>query len=421
MFDIAEIEVKAGDGGNGIASFRREKFVPYGGPDGGDGGKGGDVIVRADAGVTNLKIFRWRGIYRAEDGLDGRGQKKHGKDGADKELLVPVGTVVMNKTGEGDSQVLADLSEPGQRVVAAKGGGGGLGNVHFASSTNQAPRIAQRGEPGEEKSITLELRLIADVGIIGYPNVGKSSLLAAASAAKPKIAGYPFTTLEPILGVVLVDHRSFVMAEIPGLIDGASLGRGLGHDFLRHVVRTKVLIHLLDGGSASPVEDMIRVNNELALFDSALAKKPQLVAVNKFDLADVRARVKEIKESFSHAGIAAHFVSAATGEGVDGLMAEALVMLGQAAAPERPAERAPVKVFRPKPRIAGVSVYREGDIFVVSAPELERIVSGTDIADTEARRQLLGQLTKPRVSRALVKAGARPGDRVRCGSFEWRR
>ncbi|MFC1875566.1 GTPase ObgE, partial [Chloroflexota bacterium] len=301
MFDIAEIAVRAGDGGNGIASFRREKFVPFGGPDGGDGGKGGDVIVRADAGVTNLKVFRWQGVYRAGDGLDGKGQKKHGKNGADKELLVPVGTVVLLKVEEDGNTVLADLSEPGQRVVAAKGGGGGLGNVHFASSTNQTPRIAQRGESGEEKSITLELRLIADVGIIGYPNVGKSSLLATASAAKPKIAGYPFTTLEPVLGVVLVDHRSFVMAEIPGLIVGASLGRGLGHDFLRHVVRTKALIHLLDGGSAAPVEDMIQVNNELALFDSALAKKPQLVAVNKFDLPDVRARVKEMKESFSHA------------------------------------------------------------------------------------------------------------------------
>ncbi len=211
------------------------------------------------------------------------------------------------------------------------------------------------------------------------------------------------------------------MAEIPGLIVGASLGRGLGHDFLRHVVRTKVLIHLLDGGSASPVEDMIQVNNELALFDSALAKKPQLVAVNKFDLPDVRARVKEIKESFSHVGIEAHFVSAATGEGVTGLTAGALAMLEEAAASERPAEIAQVKVFRPKPRVAGVSIQREGDIFVVSAPELERIVSGTDIANTEARRQLLGQLTKPMVSRALEKAGARPGDRVRCGSFEWRR
>ncbi len=420
MFDIAEIRVKAGDGGNGIASFRREKFVPLGGPDGGDGGKGGDVIVMADAGVTNLKIFRWQGMYRAKDGSYGRGQKKHGRDGDDKELLVPVGTVIQNKEGNGNT-VLADLDEPGRWAVVARGGRGGLGNVHFASSTNQAPRIAQGGETGEEKSIILELRLIADVGIIGYPNVGKSSLLAAASAAKPKIASYPFTTLEPVLGVVLIDHRSFVMAEIPGLIAGASLGRGLGHDFLRHVVRTKVLIHLLDGGSASPVEDMVQVNNELALFDSALAQKPQLVAVNKVDLPDVRVRIKEMKEGFSHAGIAAHFVSATTGEGVDELMAEALAMLGQATAPERPAERAPGKVFRPRPRVAGVSVQQEGDVFVVLAPELERIVSGTDKTDPEARRQLLGQLTKTnKVSRALGKAGVRPGDKVRCGSFEWR-
>ena len=420
MFDRAKIRVKAGDGGNGIVSFRREKFVPLGGPDGGDGGKGGDVIVRAATGVTNLKVFSWRGVYRAKDGLAGGGQKRHGRDGADYELMVPVGTVVILEMEGDGSLVFADLDESGQSVVVARGGRGGLGNVHYATSTNQAPRIAQRGEPGEEKSIILELRLIADVGIIGYPNVGKSSLLASASAAKPKIASYPFTTMEPILGVVLVDHHSFILAEIPGLVTGASLGRGLGHDFLRHVVRTKVLIHILDGGSASPIEDMIQVNNELALYDSALAKKPQLVAVNKVDLPDVRARIKGMREAFSRIGIAAHFTSTVTGEGVAGLMADAFEMLGGVSESGKPAEKAPLKVFKPKPRVAGVSIQREDDVFVVLAPELERIVSGTDITNLEARRQLLGQLTKPRVSRALVKAGVKTGDKVRCGSLEWR-
>lgn len=420
MFDRAEVRVRAGRGGNGIVSFRREKFVPLGGPDGGDGGKGGDVIIKIDAGLTNLKVFRWRGIYRAKDGLDGKGKNKHGRDGVDKELSVPVGTVVMSVSDKRDSVFLADLDEVGQRVVVARGGRGGLGNVHFASSTNRAPRIAQQGEPGEEKSINLELRLIADVGIIGYPNVGKSSLLAAASAAKPKIASYPFTTLEPILGMVLVDHHSFVMAEIPGLVVGASLGRGLGHDFLRHVVRTKVLIHLLDGSSDTPAEDMVKVNNELAIFDSDLAKKPQLVAVNKVDLPDVRSRMKELREAFSHIGVAAHFVSAATGEGVACLMTETFGIFKEAAEHKKPVRKVPMKVFRPKPRVAGVSVRREGDVFVVLSPELERIVSGTDITDAEARRQLLGRLTKPRVSRALEKAGIKAGDRVRCGSLEWR-
>lgn len=421
MFDNVEIRVKAGDGGKGSVSFRREKFIPLGGPDGGDGGKGGDVTIRADAGVTNLKIFLWQGLYKAKNGLDGGKRKKHGKNGDSKELLVPVGTIILETTEDGDNLVIADLSELGQRVVVVKGGKGGLGNVHFASSTNQTPRIAQKGESGEEKVITLELRIIADVGIIGYPNVGKSSLLAAATAAKPKIASYPFTTLEPIPGVVVVGNHSFVLAEIPGLIEGASLGRGLGHDFLRHVVRTRVLIHLLDGSSELPVEDMIQVNNELSIFDAALAKKPQLVAVNKIDLPDVRMRMKDIKESLSNAGVTPHFVSASNSEGVAGLMEEVMEALGEAAPPERLSNEAVSgKVFTPKPITDGVYVYQEDDVFVVSAPGLERIISGTNANDIEARRQIMGRLTRPAISHALKKAGVKVGDKVRCGSFEWR-
>lgn len=410
MFDRVEIRVKAGSGGDGVVSFRREKFVPFGGPDGGDGGHGGDVLIKADADVTNLKIFRWKGGYRAQDGADGRGKKMHGRGGADRVLLVPVGTVVLDKTQIGDDTIVADLDNVGQQVVVARGGKGGLGNTHFASSTIQAPQMAQKGEVGEKKSIILELKLIADVGIIGYPNVGKSSLLAAASAAKPKIASYSFTTLEPILGVVLVDHQSFVLAEIPGLIAGASLGRGLGHDFLRHIVRTKILIHMLDGESVSPVDDMIKVNNELSLFDSALAQKPQLVVVNKIDLPPVRARIAGLRDAFSQAGITVYFISAVTGEGVAELMAKTLAMLGQVAVQEELGKRAPGKVFRPKPRVAGVSVKREGDTFVVLAPELERIIAGTDLTDPEARRQLTRYISRPVVSKALEKAGVKPGD-----------
>jgi len=268
MFDRVEIVVKAGNGGNGVVSFRRERFVPFGGPDGGDGGGGGDVVIMADSGVTDLRAFKQKRFYRAGDGSDGKGKKKHGKKGENLILTVPVGTVVSYKTQIGGHALIADLEQLGQQVVMAKGGKGGLGNTHFTSSTNQAPQIAQEGEVGEENSIILEMRLIADVGIIGYPNVGKSTLLATVSAAKPKIALYPFTTREPILGVAGVGQRSFVLAEIPGLIDGAHLGRGLGHDFLRHIVRTKIVIHLIDGSSASPAEDMIRVNWELSLFDS---------------------------------------------------------------------------------------------------------------------------------------------------------
>jgi len=264
----------------------------------------------------------------------------------------------------------------------------------------------------------LELRLIADVGIIGYPSVGKSTLLAAASAARPKIASYPFTTREPILGVAEVGRRSFVLAEIPGLIDGAHLGRGLGHDFLRHILRTKILIHLIDGSSTAPVEDMLRINTELSLFDSTLAHKPQLVVINKIDLPEVQARLGEMKDIFSSAGATALFVSAATGEGVSELVAETAKAL-QAVAGAEAGEKTPRKVFHPQPRGIDSSVHKEGDIFVVVAPELERIVARTDTTSPGVHWQLKRQFARLGVSKALEKAGIKPGDRVRCGNFEW--
>ncbi|MFC1908161.1 GTPase ObgE [Chloroflexota bacterium] len=419
MFDRAVIVVRAGDGGAGVVSFRREKFVPFGGPDGGDGGDGGDVIIKADSSTDSLQAFNRKRFYRAAGGKDGKGKKKHGKKGENLILAVPVGTVVLHKARTGSDDLIADLEQPDQRAVVAKGGKGGLGNTHFTSSTNQAPGIAQKGEPREEKYIILEIRLIADVGIIGYPSVGKSTLLAAASAAKPKIASYPFTTREPILGVVEVKRRSFVLAEIPGLIDGAHLGRGLGHDFLRHIVRTKILIHLLDGSSAAPVEDMIRVNAELNLFDSALAQKPQLIVVNKIDLPQTQARLAEVKETFTCAGIIPLFISAATGEGVNRIMAEAMKMLQSATVGKEAGQKAPMKVFRPQPQSVSSRVHKEGDTFVVVAPELERIVAGTDVASSGMHWQLKRQLTRLGVSKALEKAGVKPGDRVRCGNLEW--
>ncbi len=346
MIDKAVVYARAGKGGDGGISFRREKFVPFGGPDGGDGGKGGDVLIRVDPSVTTLREFRHRRTYRAENGKSGEGGKRHGAAGANVVISVPAGTVVFDKDS---GEVVADLQHPGEEVVVARGGRGGAGNARFASSTNQAPRIAQRGEPGEERALLLELRLIADAGIIGLPNAGKSTLLAAASRARPEIAGYPFTTREPVLGVVEVGLRSFVLAEIPGLIEDAHLGRGLGHDFLRHSLRTRVLLHLVDGSSATPVENMIKVNNELGLFDPALGRKPQLVAVNKIDLPEAAARKEEIGEAFRRAGVRVWFVSAATGEGVDTLMAavaERLVEVEWAGEEER---KLPEKVFRRSP------------------------------------------------------------------------
>ena len=419
VFDRAEIEVRAGAGGAGIVSFRREKFVPFGGPDGGDGGGGGDVIIRADSSVDSLRIFSRKRFYRAAGGKDGGGKRKHGKKGENLILTVPVGTVVSYKIQIGSDALIADLEQPSQQAVVAKGGKGGLGNTHFASSTNQAPEIAQKGELGEENSIILEMRLIADVGIVGYPNAGKSTLLAAASAARPEIASYPFTTREPILGVVEVDQRSFVLAEIPGLIDGAHLGRGLGHDFLRHIVRTKILIHLVDGSSASPVESMIRTNAELSLFDSALARKPQLIVVNKIDLPQVQTRLAEIKGAFGSAGTTLLFVSAATGEGVAELMAETMKVLQSVTVEGEAREKTPTKVFRPQPKGVGFRVYKEGDTFVVVAPELERIVTRTDVASPGTHWQLKRQLARLGVSKALERTGIKPGDRVRCGNLEW--
>ena len=419
MYDRAEIRVRAGTGGNGVVSFRQEKFVPFGGPDGGDGGDGGDVIMMADGSVTSLRVFERKRFYRAADGGSGKGKKKHGKKGKNLILTVPVGTVVLYKTQVGGDAAIADLEQPGQQTVIARGGKGGLGNTHFASATNQAPQIAQRGEAGEENSVILELRLIADVGIIGYPNVGKSTLLAACSAAKPKIASYPFTTREPILGMVEVGQRSFVVAEIPGLIDGAHLGRGLGHDFLRHITRTKILIHLIDGSSASPVEDMIQVNAELSLYDSALAQKPQLMVVNKIDLPQVQAQLTEIKDAFGAVGASPLFISAATGEGVSELMAEVMETVSQVTVERGAGEKIARKVFHPQPRVAGPSVHKDGDTFVVVAPELERIVARTEVSSPEVRWQIRRQFTRLGVSKALEKAGVKPGDKVRCGNLEW--
>ena len=414
MFDRVEIVVTGGKGGDGSVSFRREKWVPFGGPDGGDGGDGGDVVVVADSAVTSLKAFKPKRYHRAANGRNGRNKKRHGKKGENLILTVPVGTVVSYKSQIGSDTIIADLEQPGQPVVVARGGKGGLGNAHFATSTNQVPRIAEKGDEGEENSLILELKLIADIGLIGYPNVGKSTLLAAVSAARPKIASYPFTTREPVLGVVEIGQRSFVLAEIPGLIDGAHLGRGLGHDFLRHIVRTKMLIHLVDGSSPSPAEDMAKVNTELSLFDSALAKKPQLVAVNKIDLPQVRARLAEIRDSF--AGTRALFISAATGEGIPELMTETLGLLQSV--PEA-GDKIVRKVFHPQPRGVAPRVHKEGDTFVVAAPELERIIAGTDMVSPQVRRELGRHLVRLGVSKALARARVKPGDRVRCGNFEW--
>jgi GTP-binding protein len=322
--DEVDIHVEAGHGGRGCLAFRREKFVPRGGPSGGDGGDGSSVYVVASPHVNTLVNFRFHPEFSAERGAHGKGSNRTGHAGADLELEVPIGTLVYEKTGDGDrpARMLADLAQAGQRVLAARGGRGGLGNAHFATSTNRAPRKVQPGEPGEAKDLRLELKLLADVGLVGFPNAGKSTLIARISAARPKIADYPFTTLTPNLGVVrLGDDRSFVVADVPGLIEGAHRGLGLGHQFLRHLERTKVLVHLVDVSGASgrdPVEDLETVRRELELFQPALAGKPQIVVANKIDAIDparseavkaLRARAAQLDLPFLQA-------SGASGQGV---------------------------------------------------------------------------------------------------------
>ncbi|HEY6103301.1 MAG TPA: GTPase ObgE [bacterium] len=327
FIDRAVIYVKAGDGGNGIVSFRREKFIPKGGPNGGDGGRGGDVILVADEGLSTLLDFQHRRHFRAQRGGHGEGSNRHGRQGGSLVVPVPVGTLVRDAATK---DVVGDLVQHGQRLTAARGGRGGRGNASFATATRRVPRQAEPGGAGEERTIELELRLIADAGLIGFPNTGKSTVLRAVSAAHPKVADYPFTTTEPYLGVVgLADGRSFVLADIPGLIEGASQGAGLGHTFLRHIARTSVLIHLVDLAAVGrdPVADFHTVNDELRRYDPDLGQRPMLVALNKIDMPDARERAGRTAQAIESLGYPVFQISAMTGEGVMILMEAAADLL----------------------------------------------------------------------------------------------
>ncbi len=412
LIDEARILVRAGDGGNGIVSFRREKYVPRGGPDGGDGGRAGDVILRATRGLNTLAPFAHRTSFAAERGGNGGGALKHGKRGADLVIDVPLGTAVY----EGE-HLLADLTHDDQQVVVARGGKGGLGNVHFTTSTNRAPRMARKGEPGEERSLALELKTIGDVGLVGEPNAGKSSLLAALSAAHPEIADYLFTTLSPNLGVAVVGDVPFVVVDIPGLIEGAHAGHGLGHRFLRHVERSRLILYVVDGAGQDPVGSYDLMRRELDMHDTALLDKPSLVAVNKMDLPDASHGREDVQRHLrSTDGPRVFPVSALTGEGVPAL---SKALYEQLARLERQREDEPVvRTYRLAPTEEKHSIKRQGDVLVVRGRDAERVIAMADLDSDEGIADLQRQLGKIGVLRDLERAGVQPGDTVRIADFE---
>ena len=419
FYDEVKIHVQAGSGGDGAVAFRREKFVPFGGPSGGDGGKGGDVVLVVNPHLNTLYHFRHQVEFAAANGEKGRNKQQYGAGGEDLFLKVPPGTIV---TDVASGAVLADLKEPGQRFVVAHGGKGGRGNMRFATSTNQAPRIAERGDPGEELWVKLDLKLLADVGLVGKPNAGKSTLLSVTTAARPRIAPYPFTTLQPNLGVVaLGENETFVMADMPGLIEGASLGKGLGHEFLRHIERTRVLIHLLDGTVLDPVGDFRVINRELADFGHGLSDKPQLVAINKLDMPEARARFPQLQAEIEALGYAVLGISALTHEGTRQLLGRAYQILEETPVLEVAAPASPVIIKAALPEEFTIEHAVEG-IWEVHSGKIERAVQRTNFNFRESVLRLHRYLKSQGIIAALRQAGVQEGDLVHIGDYEleWR-
>ena len=415
FIDQVEFHVKSGKGGDGMMHFRREKFIPLGGPDGGDGGKGGDVILEVKSTLNTLSSYRQNQKFKAEDGVKGGPSQMSGRYGNDLILYVPPGTVIFDAdTGE----LIGDLTQPGQQLNILKGGRGGRGNQHFATSRNQVPRTAEKGEPAQERRIKLELKLIADIGLIGIPNAGKSTLLSILTNAKPKIAPYPFTTLEPNLGVANIDdNTTVVLADIPGLIEGAAQGAGLGHDFLRHVQRTRVLIHILDGLSEDPVADYSQINSELSLFDPNLGKKPQLVAINKIDQPEVQEKLNDIQKKFEKLNIELMTISALARTNTRELLIKAHQKLADA--PPLEEVELPLPVYRPKEDPREFAVAQEGaNEWRISGVAIERAASMTYWQHDGSVRRFQKIMETLGVDEALRKAGVQEGDTVAIGDFE---
>ncbi len=418
FLDHVQIWVRGGDGGDGAATFRHEAHVPRGGPDGGDGGRGGSIYLTVDAGETSLRDYRQHHRFKATPGGRGSGQRKHGKAGEDMVLTVPPGTGVFdNASGE----LMGDLVAAGQKLLIARGGRGGLGNVHFTTSTHQAPRHAQKGEPGEEHELRLELRLIADVGLVGLPNAGKSTLLAALTAARPKIADYPFTTLEPNLGVLDLgdeDPRRPTIADVPGLIEGASSGAGLGHAFLRHVERTRVLVHVVDGSDRDPEWSYNVIRDELEAHNPALLRKPMLVAFNKMD----RPEAAEAWQAFGAArgaqGVVAVAISAETKDNLAELRSRLAGLLPGIDELSEPPEPAGIVIHRLQSAGDSFTVSREAGVLVVRGHRIERLAAQTNFDSEESAERFQRDLAKLGIDDQLRRLGVVPGETVKIGAVE---
>lgn len=419
FIDRARIFVQSGKGGDGMSSFRHEKFVPKGGPNGGDGGQGGDVVLVADRNVNTLVDFRYRRLFKAKPGGNGQSSNKYGRDAAALEITVPLGTVVREEESE---RVIADLSRDGQRAVVAKGGRGGRGNWHFRTSANRTPTFAEKGEPGEERWLKMELKVLADVGLLGYPSVGKSSILRKVSAAQPEVAAYHFTTLNPILGVVdLSEHRSFVMADIPGLIDGAAEGVGLGHDFLRHIERTKILIHVLDVSGMEgrdPLEDYEKINAELAKYSEKLIKKKQLIAANKVDLlAADREMLTRVESYMAARGQEVFPICALTGEGLEALLERVWTLVETYE--EEPEENTEEVVYRAKDTTDFVISRADDGAFVITGARIENLVAMTNFDDEQSLRRFQRIWRYMELDKMLREKGIHEGDTVRIYEMEF--
>ncbi|TLS53541.1 GTPase ObgE [Paenibacillus antri] len=426
--DFAKVYVKGGDGGDGVATFRRELYVPEGGPSGGDGGPGGDVVFRVDEGLRTLMDFRYQRHFKAPRGEKGRNKSQHGAGAEDMIVRVPPGTIVID---DDTKEIIADMTRHGQEVVIAKGGRGGRGNMRFATANNPAPHIAEKGEEGQERWVVLELKVMADVGLVGFPSVGKSTLLSVVSAAQPKIGAYHFTTITPNLGVVDVEEgRSFVLADLPGLIEGAHEGVGLGHEFLRHVERTRVIAHVVDmSGSEGrdPYEDWVAINQELKLYNAKLEERPQIVVANKMDVPEAELFLEEFRAKLAengHGDMRIFPISAATRQGIRELvfkLAEMVESIPAAPLVEETPEKEERKVYTLENDRADESfkIRRENDVFIVEGEAIERLAKRTKFESHDAVQRFATIMRRMGVDRELRKRGAEDGHYVRIGDFEF--